>query len=452
MIEHTEKLQFKNCMGEITIVPSKSETHRAVIAAALVNGKSVIKNASICDDTRATIECMRAMGAQIDVSGNVLCITGINFDALNKVDDENVRDSELKKHIPIILNCNESASTMRFLLPTALFLYGDVIIKGSEKLIERGIGVYEEVFGESKVSFYKEKSFIRVTGRITQKNFVVPGNISSQYISGILFMMPMLPYDGKLTITGDLKSAPYVNMTLEMLKRFEITVKHTDNCDLYFVPGNQQYKGAEYTVSGDWSNAAFFVALNHLGAKIKINGLDNNGTQGDKICGALFDKLGRTANTIEKDNSDIANSANLPEFANKSESVSEPDIRYAVIDISNTIDLGPILMAYAAIKNGGIFAGTERLKSKESDRAAVMKEELFKFGINVRIEYDKVTVEKGTLKIPPVPADSHNDHRIAMALTLLLLCTGGDLMGAEAVNKSYPGFFDDLDCIINNKK
>lgn len=411
MTEHFDKLQFKNCTGEIAIVPSKSETHRAIIAAALAKGDSVIKNASLCEDTYATIECVRAMGAQVNISGNMLYITGINSDTLNKF---------CEKNSPVTLNCRESASTMRFLLPAALMLYKDVIIKGTGKLIERGIGVYEEVFKESKVNFYKSEKFIRVAGEITQKEFVVRGDISSQYISGLLFVMPMLTYDGKLTITGDLKSAPYVDMTLEILKSFGIEAAKTKNDKkLYFVPGNRQYKNTEFFVSGDWSNAAFFVALNHLGAKIKINGLDTDTTQGDKICGAFFDELDRTENLIETK-------------------------KHAVIDIGNTIDLGPILIAYAAIKNGGVFVGTERLKNKESDRASVMREELLKFGIKVRVEQNRVVVEKGELKMPVVPVDSHNDHRIVMALVLLLLYTGGDVEGSEAVNKSYPGFFDDL--------
>ena len=241
----------------------------------------------------------------------------------------------------------------------------------------------------------------------------VQGNISSQFITGLLFTLPLLDGDSTIEISEPIESKSYINMTLKALKDFGVDVEWKNENTL-FVKGNQQYKCGEVSVEGDFSNAAFFEALNYAGGKVAISGLDENSLQGDKVYKSLF--------------AQIKNG-------------------FSSIDISDSPDLGPILFVVAAMFDGAEFTGTKRLKIKESDRGQVMCAELAKFGVQSKIEENTITIYKSELKSPFEILCGHNDHRIVMSLVTLLTKTGGKIQGIEAVNKSFPNYFECLESV-----
>ncbi len=381
-------------MGNITAPPSKSIAHRQLICGALSSG-SVIHNLAMSDDIKATLSCLQNMGANIKYNGNSVLIGNLNpFSPKN----ENA------------LNCNESGSTLRFLIPLCLLSNKEITLTGTERLFERPLGVYEEMCKSAGLYFKANKNSVTVKGPLQSGTYRVAGNVSSQFISGLLFALPLLEKDSKIDITGAAESLSYIKLTLKALGDFGIRVTRTDENTL-LIPGAQHYKSRELSVEGDYSNAAFFEALNLLGGNVNIEGLAVRSFQGDRIYRKLFPKL---------------------------------CTRKPVIDLTDCPDLAPILFAVAAAKGGATFTGTARLKIKESDRAGAMKEELAKFGVPVTINENSVIIEKAELKTPTQRLYGHNDHRIVMALSVLCTLTGGTIMGAEAVAKSFPDFFRKL--------
>ncbi len=389
-------INFKNgtVKGKFTAPPSKSMAHRLLICSALSEGISEIDNISFSDDVNATAECIKSLGAKTETAGNKIRITGISSEDFSE--NQN-------------LFCGESGSTLRFLIPVALLSGRKFVFTGSKKLFERPLGIYEEIFREQDISFEHGENFFSVKGVLKSGDYCIPGNISSQFISGLLFALPLLKGESRIFVSSPIESKPYIDMTLDALSKFGISAKW-ENENTLFIPGSQKYSAAKVSVEGDFSNTAFFGALNSLGSEIEIFGTDSSSKQGDRIYPELF-------KAIENGESDI--------------------------DISNCPDLGPILFALAATKNGGSFIGANRLHLKESDRISSMAKELLKFGSNL-VEYDgKVTVSPIT-HAPAETLSGHNDHRIVMALSVLLTKYGGSLSGAEAVNKSFPEFFDEL--------
>lgn len=401
------RIEKSTARGRIVAPPSKSYAHRLLVCAALANGKSTIKNVSLSDDIRATIDCLRALGARIDcidtLSPQTVRIVGVN----GKV---RVKDD---------LYCRESGSTLRFLLPLSLLALNNtpekekVVLHGTQRLIERGVSVYEQAFPNA--IFHKERSLsesaLHIRGEINGGDYLVRGDVSSQFITGLLFALPLLSNGGNVTILPPFESASYVDVTLHALNDFGIDVRRLDD-GRFFVKGRQTYRPKDATVEGDWSNAAFLYALSFLGGSIDVCGVNEHSAQGDKVCVDAFRSLSKGKCT-----------ANL----------------------SNCPDLAPVLFAFAAANHGALFTGTRRLKIKESDRAAAMREELSKFGVEAILTDDTAEIiAPKTLHAPTQPLSSHNDHRIAMALSLLCSLTGGEITDAEAVKKSYPSFYDDL--------
>ena len=380
--------------GKMSAPPSKSYAHRIMICASLAGGTSKISNIAESQDLLATADCIKALGANIEKIGNNAFITGITE----------------KKGGKITLACRESGSTLRFLIPIACALYDFSVFNGSKRLIERGISVYEDIFKGCGIEVLKTDTEITLKGRLTPREYTVSGNVSSQFISGLLFALPLLDGDSKITVIPPVESKPYIDITLSVLKEFGINIK--EECEnSYVIKGNQRYLPKNMTVTGDWSNSAVFFALNELGSDIQISGLSKDSLQGDKII-TEYVKLLKTDNPI--------------------------------IDVSSCPDLAPVLFALASALGGAEFIGTARLKIKESDRAEAMKEELLKFGIKTEIYDNRVIICKGDLRPPKEAILSHNDHRIVMALAMLLTITGGVIEGIEAVSKSYPDFFDVL--------
>lgn len=380
--------------GRIYAPPSKSMAHRDLICAALSAG-STVKRVDYSDDIKATLTSLAALGADVKLDGSTVCIGGL--------------DPFVPKQ-PERLYCHESGSTLRFLVPLCLLSGKKTVLSGKERLFERPLGIYENICKKQGLYFESGKSSLTVKGVLNSGKYEVAGNISSQFISGLLFALPLLQGDSIIDITGALESASYIKLTLKALGDFGIRVTRTDETT-FLIPGAQRYKPRELAVEGDYSNAAFLESFNLFGGNVMVEGLSEESFQGDKVYREHFKTLNE---------------------------------RSPVIDLADCPDLAPILFAVAAAKNGGVFTSTARLRLKESNRAVTMQQELAKFGIKVIIEENRVIVEKGELHRPVGKLLGHNDHRIVMALSILCSVTGGTIIGAEAVNKSYPGFFDDI--------
>ncbi len=384
-----------SAQGTVSAPASKSMAHRILIAAAMAEGTSIVRGVSDCDDVTATSACLSALGASISAEGDTYTVNGIN----------------MKNALPkSALDCHESGSTLRFLLPIALISGKNTLFYGAQGLMRRPMNVYEDLCKAENMTYNADGESIAVKGPLNAGDYEVVGNVSSQFISGLLFALPVLDGDSKIKILPPVESRSYIELTIEALALFGIAIKWIDDTTLY-IKGNQSYKPCDVTVEGDYSGAAFLDALNIFGSDVYVQGLNPDSTQGDKVYSLLFKMLKTGVPTIH---------------------------------IGNCPDLGPILFAVAAAKHGGVFTGTSRLKIKESDRAAAMAEELSKFGVSVTVYDDKVVVYPISFKAPDSALNGHNDHRIVMALSILLTLTGGEIDGAEAIKKSYPSFFNDL--------
>ena len=387
-------IQPSRAHGVVTAPPSKSMAHRLLICAGLSAGESTVRSLAYSKDVEATIACLRALGADIRTDGDIAVIRGVD---LTQYADKTAD-----------LNCNESGSTLRFFIPLCLLDGARHTLRGSEYLFTRPLSVYEQIAADQGIIFDKETDSLTVQGRLQSGDYTVPGNISSQFITGLLFALPLLRGDSTIRLIPPVESRSYIDMTVAALKTFGIQI--TADGDTYTIRGNQQYRPMDVTVEGDYSNAAFFEALNYAGSDVSVNGLNPDSLQGDSVYKILLKNIKQQ---------------------NKS------------IDISDCPDLGPVLFAVAALCGGGEFTGTYRLRFKESDRAEAMREELKKFGVTVEVGENTLRVG-GELRAPDEPLSGHGDHRIVMALAVLCTVTGGVIDGAEAVSKSFPDFFDKL--------
>ncbi|MCQ2578857.1 MAG: hypothetical protein MJ176_10050 [Treponema sp.] len=383
--------------GKISAPPSKSYAHRLLMCASLAQGKSIISNVAFSQDILATMDCMKAFGAEFEVDGSTVTVYG------------NGGEPDLQG----LLKCRESGSTLRFMIPLAVIAGGGTLL-GTEKLVSRGIGIYQEIF--PKVNFIIKKGEINCNGKIESGRYDVKGNVSSQFITGLFYALPLLEGDSEVHIIPPVESRRYIDITVDVLARFGVEIKEIEE-NIFYIKGNQRYCAKDDAVEGDWSNAAFLFALNEMGGNVEVMGLNQDSLQGDKVCLQLFEKLGK------------------------------PDAEKEPVDISGCPDLAPILFTVAAFKNGGHFTGTRRLAIKESDRGKVMAEELAKFGASVEVMENDVIVHKTLLHAPSEPLFGHNDHRIVMSMAVLSTVLGGNITGCGAVAKSYPDFFDTLEAL-----
>ena len=378
--------------GEVSAPPSKSFAHRYLIGSVLSRGKCVIKNIADSDDISATLSCIEQLGGIVMKDGNTVTVIPTNEKQIENA----------------VFDCKESGSTLRFFIPVVLATGAkNCTFSGSERLLARGIKEYEKLFENSDVKIKSDEKSIEVNGTLSAGNYEISGEVSSQYTTGMLFALSVLDGKSTLKITGNAESRAYVDMTIKVLKDFGADIAEPEK-NYFEINGKGRLSPGEFTVEGDWSNAAFLIALSRLVGTISVSGLNENSVQGDRFSSVAFDAL---------------------------------DGENAEIDLKDCPDLAPILFAYAAYKNGGRFINTRRLRVKESDRANVMAEELKKFGANVKVYENSVEIEKTQLKPPIVPLCGHNDHRIVMALSVLAAVLGAEIDGAESVNKSYPDFF-----------
>ena len=382
--------------GEHFARPSKSFAHRYLFGASLSIGKCTISNVDFSEDITATLNCINAYGKK------------------HKIDYENhkvIFEDISSKNFEPVFDCKESGSTLRIFMPIALEKYEKAKFIGTPRLIERGISIYEDIF--KTVIFNKDKYSINTLGKITPGEYNIRGDVSSQYISGLLFALPLMEGDSRINITTKMESKNYILMTLDVLKKFGIDIKEkeVDGKISFEIKGCQKYRSLDASIEGDYSNIAFIDAFNYFGSNVNILGLNQNSLQSDKVYKKYFEDLTKG---------------------------------YCEIDIANCIDLGPILITFACMQNGAIFINTKRLKIKESDRGQAIASELRKCSASIEIKENEIIVNKVELKSPGLPFDSHNDHRIAMSLSLLSSKFDIIIDGAECVNKSYPGYFQDL--------
>lgn len=382
-------------VGTVTAPPSKSMAHRQLIAAALGAEPRAVENLEWSEDILATLDCLRALGASVRREENRVLIGGLDPFAVEE---------------GAVLPCRESGSTLRFLLPLALLSGRTVTFTGSDRLLERPLEIYERICAQQRLFYDRQRDHLTVRGPLRADEFELAGDVSSQFVTGLLYALPFLPEPSRLRLLPPVESGSYIDMTLAVLRNYGIRVVSVGS-DRFHIPAKQKYRPHPVKVEGDWSNGAFLQALNFLGGAVRIKGLDELSPQGDKVFAAHCRALQKKSPTI---------------------------------NVSDCPDLAPILMVLAAAGRGAVLEGTDRLRYKESDRGAVMAEELAKLGIQAVADEHRIWVEDGTLHRPAVPLDSHNDHRIAMALTVLLTLVGGQLDHAEAVNKSWPNFYEVL--------
>lgn len=383
--------------GTVTPPPSKSMAHRLIIAAALSGGVSTIQNVAFSQDIQATLRCMETLGACWErPAEDAIRISGIG--AAPAVFPELPR-----------FDCGESGSTLRFLIPIALAVAGGGVFTGHGRLMERPQKPYFDLFEEKRIFCEQKDGVLTVRGRLTPGEYRLPGNVSSQFFTGLLFALPLLDGPSAVASTTALESADYITMTLEAMKNAGVTVSSSGLAFAVLPAAYQAFDGA---VEADWSQAGFWYAASFLGSRLDIRGLNPQSAQGDMIIAALYWKLAKPG---------------------------EVDI-----DVSDCPDLLPPLAVMAAVRSGAThFVNAARLRIKESDRLATVHQMLAALGGQAEEGPDSLTVYGGPLTGGTV--DGANDHRIVMAAAIAAAyCKGPTtILGAEAVNKSYPSFWDD---------
>lgn len=396
------KITPKMLHGEVKMPPSKSVAHRMIIAAALANGRSAITNLSPSEDILATMDCIRALGAEISFEGNTAVIEGFSSKSPDKA----------------VLDCHESGSTLRFLIPVACALGANATFIGSGRLPQRPITPLTDEFPKHGISFDFSSAEsgsslpCSVSGRLTAGRFEIRGDISSQFITGLLFALPLHNGDSEIVLTSPLQSKPYVDITISVLRDFGCVVSETESG--YFVKGNQRLAPFSGAVEGDYSQSAFFYVANAIGSELKIGGLNENSAQGDKQIVEICEKF--------------------------AQSCGEP----FEIDCSDIPDLVPILSVLACFGKGkSRITNVARLRIKECDRLAAMEECLNAVGGKVTSGADHLEIE-GVSALNGGMIDSHNDHRIAMSMAIAATRCVEPLIirGAECVRKSFPNFFE----------
>ena len=396
--------------GSVKIPPSKSNAHRAIICAALANGKSTISNIDYSVDIQTTIDCMRKLGATIDCHEDSVEIQGIQ-DFNHLVDNH--------------IECNESGSTLRFLIPIFSLTNQKVIFTGKNRLLKRPQKVYEDLFKENNLYFNQTEEFIEIEGRLQAKEYTLKGNVSSQFISGLLFTLPLLEKDSKIHILPPFESKSYIDLTIQMLAKFNIHIEWLDDFTL-FIKGNQKYYAHDEVVEGDFSQFAFFAVLGAINHDLEIKGMDPYSLQGDK------QKL------------DILRDFGCEITYEHSYKIKQSNLKAHSIDLKNCPDLGPILCTLAMFSEGTThITNASRLRLKESDRIEAMVSECKKMGCEIKVINDELYIHGGYSK-PSIELDGWKDHRIVMACAIALTKLGRTIHGCEAITKSYPSFFEDL--------
>lgn len=391
----------KKLKGLVKIPPSKSLGHRGIICASLSKGISTIENIDFSDDIIATIKAMETLGTEITCENNKLIVNGKNTFAKTGG----------------IIDCNESGSTLRFLVPLSIVKYNKIKFVGKGNLGKRPLTTYFDIFSRQDINYELKDGLLdlEILGKLKGGEFKIPGNISSQFISGLLFSLPILDEDSKIIISTPLESKSYVDLTIDTMQKFGVTIKN-HNYKEFTIDGRQNYKATNYKVEGDYSQAAFYFSANHLGNNVILEDLNSNSLQGDKVCVDILEKISTTrTDTI-------------------------------IIDASQCPDIIPIISVTASLRKGTTkIINGERLRIKECDRLSAICTELKKLGANIEEQKNGLII-KGIKSLTGGIVHSHNDHRIAMSMAIASTRCINNLIleSPNCTSKSYPKFWDDF--------
>ncbi len=395
--------------GEIKAIPSKSMAHRLLICAAMSEGVTRVRCSETSQDIEATIACLRAMGSNIVKIGNMYLVPKVTVHAGQSV----------------TLDCNESGTTLRFMMCVAAGIGLCARFKGADRLFERPLSPLTEVLTDHGIVISRDESNrIIQSGRAFGYDYEIPGNVSSQFISGLLLMLPLCG-GGNVTVVGEFESKPYVDLTVKALLGADVKITEEDRT--YSVRG--RYDLRDCLVEGDWSNAAFFLAAGALGSDVRLTCLDADSAQGDREIATLLSSFGADVTREEK------------ALVCKGQTLKGIEI-----DVRNIPDLVPVLAVVAAgAKGRTTITGASRLRLKESDRLTTVCDMINNLGGQCEIADDSLVI-KGTGKLTGGEIDACNDHRIAMSAAIAACVCENPVVikGAQAVSKSYPKFFEDL--------
>ena len=401
--------------GAVAAPPSKSDVHRAVICAALSGGVCKISPVALSNDIRATIGCVEALGAEASVENDVLTVDG----------------SAVFAKKTATLDCIESGSTLRFMIPVAAAGGVEARFTGSGSLVSRPIGLYSQILPEKGVSLEGGDGLpLKISGKLKSGVFKVPGNISSQFISGLLFALPLLRGDSDIILTSPIQSAGYINMTIRTMEKFGIEVDVTDTG--WHVRGGQRYIPSDYRTDGDWSQAAFYLVSGAVNGEITVNNLNTDSKQGDRKIAELLREFG--AEVIQEADS---------------VTVKKSDMKGIEIDASQIPDLVPALAVCASFADGVTrITNAERLRIKESDRLISTAALINSLGGEAKELPDGLVI-RGSRALIGGTVKGFNDHRIVMSAAICAAGSENPIICTDAlsVNKSYPGFFDDYNSV-----
>ncbi|MBS6941903.1 MAG: 3-phosphoshikimate 1-carboxyvinyltransferase [Clostridiales bacterium] len=415
-------IQPTRLSGRVKVPPSKSMAHRAIICAALAEGRSTVENIAFSDDILATIEGMRRLGARIEDIGGALVVDGIG-------------QGQAICGLPEI-DCKESGSTLRFLIPVALGLARGARFTGQGNLGKRPLDVYTKIFDEQGIAYQAQGPLLdfQVSGQLRAGTFSMQGDVSSQFITGLLFILPLMEEDSELIITTHMESKSYVDMTLSVLADFGIRVEN-EAYRRFIIPGGQKYRATRYRVEGDFSQAAFFLCADAMGSAVQVEDLKRDSLQGDS---AVLDILQRMGAEVCQEDGTVCCRA---------------DALHAVdIDASQCPDIIPVVSAAAALCKGKTtIRNAGRLRIKECDRLHAIFAELTKLGARIKEREDSLEIE-GVERFAGGTVWSHKDHRIAMMLAIAATRAEGPVVieDWECVSKSYPNFFEDYSMLGGN--
>ena len=389
--------------GAVTPPPSKSQAHRLLIAAALADGESTITNVGRSQDIEATVNCLEELGAGFSWAGSTVTVRGMGANPM----------SPLRRMACPRLACGESGSTLRFLIPVALAVRGGGIFTGRGRLMERPLKPYFDLFGEKGIFHEFQDGALTVTGMLTPGTYRLPGDVSSQFITGLLYALSLLEGESEIVLTTPLESRGYADMTVEALSQFGVRVEARKNG--WHIPGGQLYRPRSLAVEADWSQAGFWYAATFLW-DVDVRGMNPHSSQGDRVMADYFDRFFMWADSF---------------------------------DVSGCPDLAPPLAVMAALRGMGHtrLVNAARLRIKESDRLASITAVLSALGADVEEGPDFLKITGKERLAGGVEVDSFNDHRIAMMAAIAATRCNHPVTinGAECVSKSYPNFWEEFE-------
>lgn len=401
--------------GTVNVPPSKSDVHRAIICAAMANGVSRISPVALSNDIKATIGCIKALGADAVLENNVLTVDGTN----------------MYKNKTALLDCGESGSTLRFFIPIAAVGNINATFVGKGKLPQRPIGIFTEALPKAGTVCKTEGGLpLEIKGQLKSGIFEIPGNVSSQFITGLLLALPILEGDSEIVLTSPLESVGYIAMTIRTMKQFGVNIQATEKG--WHIKGGQTYKSFNYTTDGDWSQAAFFMVLGAVSGKVTVKGVAKDSTQGDKKCAEILARFGAKVTQLDNE-----------------VTVEKGELKAITIDASQIPDLVPVLSVCAAFAEGTTkIINAERLRIKECDRLKATAELLNNLGGKVKELSDGLEIT-GVSSLKGGNVNGYNDHRIVMSAAVCAARSDEDITAtfAMSINKSYPDFYIDYNSI-----